>query len=109
MTTIVILTVLTLSTALADYCVKSASSHPAGVLSATFALGALLYALQAFGWLVLMRSHTLAALAAFYACAMLLKGVGVGALVFKEPLSLREAAGLTLAAAAVLVMHEPRP
>jgi undecaprenyl phosphate-alpha-L-ara4N flippase subunit ArnF len=69
-----------------------------------FALGALLYALPAAGWFLLMRSHSLAAIGVFYSAATLLLLAALGTLVFRESFGLREAAGVGLALAAVLVM-----
>lgn len=102
--TTLVLVVITLMTAEGDYFIKMATMHPRGMQSAAFVAGSLLYGLPGFGWFLLMRTHSLAMVAVFYAVATLLMLVALGVLVFREPFGWREFLGVALAIAAVLVM-----
>ena len=101
------LSVATLLTVVGDYLIKLAASG-AGLGSWQFALGALCYGSPALAWYLLMQQHNLATVAVFYSVATLIIVAGLGVVVFKEPFSWREAAGVGLALAAVLVMNVGR-
>jgi drug/metabolite transporter (DMT)-like permease len=96
--------VATLLTVLGDYFIKLASSGP-GLASWQFALGGLCYGSPAIAWYLLMQQHNLATLAVFYSVATLVVVAGLGVVVFREPFTWREAAGVSLALAAVLVLQ----
>lgn len=104
MKTAVILIVIIALTVVGDYMIKVASQKPSGLTTWLFFGGALLYALPAIGWFYLMRSHSLAAIGVLYSTATILILVGLGFFVFKEAFGLREALGVSLAIAAVLVV-----
>jgi len=104
MSTAIWLIIVTLMTCAGDYCIKIASGQSAGVTTPVFFLGAFLYGLPALGWFYLMQSHSLASIGVFYSTATLLLLAALGVLVFKEPFGLRDAVGISLAVAAVLVM-----
>jgi undecaprenyl phosphate-alpha-L-ara4N flippase subunit ArnF len=104
MQTTVVLAAIVMLTLLGDYFIKLASMSERGLASPMFALGALLYALPAAGWFLLMRTHSLAAIGVLYSAATLLLLAALGAIVFRESFGPREAAGVGLALAAVLVM-----
>lgn len=107
MNTILILLTITALTIAGDYFIKVASGQPNGLTTAVFAAGVVLYALPAVGWFFLMRSHSLAAIGVFYSASILILLAGMGALVFREAFGLREALGVGLAVASVVVMtHE---
>jgi drug/metabolite transporter (DMT)-like permease len=107
MSSIIILVVITSLTIAGDYFIKVASDRPDGLTTAVFAAGVVLYALPAVGWFFLMRSHSLAAIGVFYSATILILLAGMGALVFREAFGLREALGVGLAIASVVVMtHE---
>lgn len=91
-------------TVVGDYMIKVASQKPSGLTSLLFFGGTLLYALPAIGWFYLMRSHSLAAIGVLYSTATILILVGLGFFVFKEAFGFREALGVSLAIAAVLVV-----
>ncbi|WP_428925647.1 hypothetical protein [Marinibacterium sp. SX1] len=104
MTTVLFLLAVTLLTCPGDYCIKLSTHHPSGLGSGLFWIGLVLYGLPAFGWFVLMRSHSLASVAVLYSSATLVLLAGLGWLVFNEPFGSRQVAGLGLALAAVVVM-----
>ena len=91
----------------ADYFLKLASKREWPLASWPFAVGLVLYASTAFGWVYVMRHLKLAAVGAVYSVVMLLLLAVVGAVVFGEKLSAREALGLFLAALAIFLMTEP--
>ncbi len=104
MSTAIWLVIVTMMTFAGDYCIKIASGQSGGIATPVFALGAVLYGLPALGWYYLMQSHSLATVGVFYSTATLLLLAALGVLVFKEPFGLRDALGISLAVAAVLVM-----
>ena len=95
--------ILTL-TVIGDYCIKSASQNDNGLQSSLFLFGAALYGLPAIGWYFLMRTNSLAALGVIYSSATVVTMALLGALVFKEALSIRDVSGIVLAIAAVIVI-----
>jgi drug/metabolite transporter (DMT)-like permease len=99
-----ILVVIILLTLLGDYLIKVASQKPSGLLTATFFLGALFYALPAVGWFYLMRSHSLAMVGVFYSAGTILVLAGLGYFVFGERVGSREILGFGFAIAAVYVV-----
>jgi drug/metabolite transporter (DMT)-like permease len=99
-----ILIVIILLTLLGDHFIKVASQKPSGLLTPTFLLGALLYALPAVGWFYLMRSHSLAMIGVFYSAGTILVLAGLGYLVFGERIGSREVLGFRFAIAAVNVV-----
>jgi len=105
MNSLVIVAVISLLTMLGDLCIKLATTHHQGVWSAFFVLGVLLYAVPAFGWFVLMRTHSLAAIGVIYSAATLILLAGLGHFAFNEALGPRQAAGVALAVVAVLLMQ----
>jgi drug/metabolite transporter (DMT)-like permease len=107
MSTLFWLAVATLLTVIGDYLLKLAASG-AGLASWHFVLGALCYGSPALAWYVLMQQHNLATVAVLYSVATLIIVAGLGVVVFKEPFTWREAAGLALALAAGLVMNVGR-
>jgi undecaprenyl phosphate-alpha-L-ara4N flippase subunit ArnF len=107
MSTLFWLAVATLLTVIGDYLLKLAASG-AGLASWHFVLGALCYGSPALAWYVLMQQHNLATVAVLYSVATLIFVAGLGVVVFKEPFTWREAAGVSLALAAVLVMNVGR-
>ena len=104
MKTALILAAIILVTLIGDYLIKVASQKPSGLTTLTFLGGALLYALPAVGWFYLMKSHSLTAIGVFYSAATILILAGLGFFVFKEAFGLREALGVSLAIAAVIVV-----
>ena len=107
MNTLLILSAVVALTLAGDWCIKVASGDARGMLHPIFLTGLVLYALPAVGWLFLMRSHSLAAIGVYYSAALLILLAAVGHLAFREPFGLREAIGVSLAVASVVVMsHE---
>jgi drug/metabolite transporter (DMT)-like permease len=104
MKTALILTAIILVTLVGDYLIKVASQKPSGLTTLAFISGAVLYALPAIGWFYLMRSHSLSAIGVFYSAVTILILAGLGFFVFKEEFGLREALGVSLAIAAVIVV-----
>ncbi|PTW44319.1 MULTISPECIES: hypothetical protein [Rhodovulum] len=105
METVFWLALATAFTIAGDVLIKIASASPTGLTSWGFALGAVCYGSPAFAWFYLMRDHALALVAVLYASATLIALALLGVLVFRESFLLRDALGIALALAAVLVMH----
>lgn len=105
--TLLWLALATALTVVGDLLIKLASTGP-GLASWQFVAGALCYGSPAIAWYLLMQQHNLATLAVFYSVATLVMVAGLGVVVFREPFTWREVAGVGLALAAVLVMHTGR-
>jgi multidrug transporter EmrE-like cation transporter len=88
-----------------DYFIKLASDHDDGMTSTMFLVGAVCYGLPALAWFFLMQQHSLATIGVLYSSATLVLLALLGIVVFKEAASWRDAVGIGLALAAVLVMH----
>ncbi|TCP44505.1 hypothetical protein [Rhodovulum marinum] len=88
-----------------DYFIKLASVHSAGMGSGAFVLGTLCYGSPAVAWYFMMQQHSLAMIGVLYASATLVILALLGIVVFKETATWRDALGIGLALAAVLVMH----
>ena len=107
MITVFWLAAATALTLLGDYLIKIATLSPHGLRSAQFIIGALCYGAPAVAWFVLMQNYSLAMVAVLYSTATLIFLTALGVIVFRESFGLRDGLGLTLALAAVLVMHKP--
>lgn len=102
---LVILGLITTATLIGDYFIKTASASSRGLWSAPFGVGALSYALVAFGWYFLMKSNSLAAIGVMFSASTLLLLAALGYFVFKEQFGVREALGVSLAILAVVIMN----
>lgn len=95
---------IVLSTLVADYLLKLASARPRPFLGPEFLMGAAIYALSAFGWVLAMRRLTLASIGVYYSMLTLLLLAAMGVLFFGERLSAREVVGIGLACASIALM-----
>lgn len=95
------------TTIVADYFLKLASERSPWATSVPFALGAAIYAASAVGWVLAMQEMKLATMAVVYSALTLVMLAGLGVVVFRETLSLREGIGLALALLSLLLMHKP--
>ncbi len=90
---------------LGDYVIKLAADHDGSARgSAYLTWGCLLYVVSALMWFLAMRHIPLGAGAVAYSGFTLAGACAIGVIVFGEPFSVREAAGLACALAAVLLM-----
>ena len=105
MRSLLILATLVLLTILGDYALKYASLKMSPFVSSWFAGGALLYAMTAVGWVVLMRSHDLAQIAVLYSAATIIALTLVGIVSFGEILSGKQVVGLLAALLSVVLME----
>ncbi len=101
---IAILIVLTVATGFGDYFIKLAANSPQGILTRTFAVGMMLYALPAIGWFFLMQTHSLTLISVAYSASTIIILSAIGFFIFNETIGPREILGLTLALASVAVM-----
>ena len=105
MKSVIILAIITLSTFLGDYCIKVTSQKADGMRSLMFVSGTLLYGLPAVGWFYLMQQHTLSVVGVFYSSMTICLLAGMGYFMFEEPFGMREALGISLAIASIIVMN----
>jgi len=104
MQSVLILAAILAATLIGDYLIKLASGAAQGLANPLLWSGMALYGLTGLGWFFLMRAHSLAAIGVFYSAATILVLTGLGVVVFHEAFGWREAAGVALALAAVLVI-----
>lgn len=104
MTSALVLIAITVVTLFGDYFIKLASDRPEGIASSVFIMGAILYGLPAFGWFMLMKNHSLAAIGVLYSASTIVLLAGLGYFVFHETFGWREVFGVSLAIASVVVM-----
>jgi len=100
----VLILAIVVVTVFADYLLKVASERSDWISSVEFGAGALLYGATAVGWVIAMKHTSLASVAVSYSVLMLVLVAGLGALVFRETLSLRDVFALALACAALSLM-----
>jgi drug/metabolite transporter (DMT)-like permease len=96
----VLLGLISLTTVVGDYFIKTATLPQNGMMTAYFALGLFFYSITGVGWFFVMRSHSLATVGVFYSASTIILGV----LVFKEAFGMRDALGIALALASVVVI-----
>lgn len=101
--TALVLLAIVLATAAGDYALKLASLKTSSFKNWTFVIGALLYALPAAGWVILMRSHSLAQIGVIYSASTIIILAAMGVIFFREAISPRDMLGVALALAAVVV------
>ena len=82
-----------------------ATASSFGMMSVWFAGGALAYSLAAIGWYCLMKDNSLATIGVMFSASTILMLAALGYFVFKEQFGLREAAGVSLAILAIVVMN----
>jgi drug/metabolite transporter (DMT)-like permease len=104
MTSALILIAILLTTLLGDYYLKLASSSTFGLRSTHFLAGAVISAIPAFGWFFLMRDHSLATIGVIYSASTIILLAAMGVILFKETFGVREAIGISLAIASVVIM-----
>lgn len=80
-----------------DYLLKLASQREDWMTTPHFALGALLYGVSAFGWVLAMRLMPLGSIGVSYAVLSVLALTALGVFVFGEKLALRDVLGILLA------------
>jgi drug/metabolite transporter (DMT)-like permease len=104
MNTWLILAALTLTTVIGDYFIKIASLPNNGMATAYFPVGLFFYAITGVGWFFMMRAHSLAAIGVLYSASTIILLAALGVLIFKESFGLRDALGIALALASVVVI-----
>ncbi len=87
-----------------DYLLKIASDQSNPLKAGSFYLGFAVYASTAFGWVYVMRHLKLATIGAVYSVSMILLLTGLGAVVFRQPLSAAEVVGLAMAIGSLILL-----
>ena len=87
-----------------DYFLKLASMNENSLKTPSFYIGFVLYASTAFGWVFLMKHLKLATIAVVYSISMVLLLTATGVVLFREPLSYYEIAGLVMAIASLILL-----
>lgn len=91
-------------TVIGDWFLKHASLQTGWSATGALAGGMAMYMISALGFVVAMRHMSLAAVGAWYAMLTIMAMTALGVLVFGERLTPREALGLLLALAALILM-----
>lgn len=87
-----------------DIFLKKASDSNRLFLSPAFAIGLLIYASTAFGWVIAMRFLKMATVGSVYSIATILLLALSGAVLFDERLNLSEWIGISLAFASLVML-----
>lgn len=93
-----------LFSATADYFLKRASDLPSPLTSPLFYVGVVMYSTTAFGWVFVMRRMQFATLGVVYAATMVVLMAGIGVFLLNESLQWREALGIVLAIASIILL-----
>ena len=96
---------LALASVAGDYFLKLASDRPSPILTWQFVAGFFVYALTAFGWVIVMPHLKLASIGVVFSLTVVLSLCLVGAIFFKESLSTTEWLGVVLAVTSLLLLH----
>lgn len=91
-------------TACGDYLLKIASFQPQPFHARAFILGAFIYAMSAFGWVVMFKHIKMSTIAALYSLSNVLVLATLGVLFFNEQLNHYEVAGIICAVASILLL-----
>jgi drug/metabolite transporter (DMT)-like permease len=87
-----------------DYFLKRASLQDYPLRTRAFAVGFVVYASTAFGWLFVMRYLKLATISVVYSISMIVLLAAIGAIFFGEKLSTAELVGVLLAIVALVLL-----
>jgi drug/metabolite transporter (DMT)-like permease len=99
-----LLCLISITTVIGDYFIKTATLPQHGMASAYFAFGLFFYSITGVGWFFVMRSHTLAKVGVFYSATTIIFLAALGVVIFKESFGIRDALGIALALASVAVI-----
>ncbi|WP_422927311.1 transporter [Singulisphaera sp. PoT] len=89
---------------LGDYLLKIASDQKVPLKSKWFYIGFAVYGSTALGWVFVMRHLKLATIGVVYSISMILLLTTIGVVIFREPLSAYEVAGLIMAVASLILL-----
>jgi drug/metabolite transporter (DMT)-like permease len=89
---------------LGDYFLKLASAREHPLRSGVFIVGFLIYSSTAFGWVYVMRHLKLATVGVVYSVSLILLLTALGAIVFREHLTVREGLGIVLAITSLVLL-----
>ncbi len=101
----VFITLIVLVTLVGDYFLKVSSDHENSFSRVEFWVATVLYGATAAGWMVAMKTMSLANIGVYYSMLTIVLLTGLGVFVFKEAISTREVLGLTLALGAMALMN----
>ena len=87
-----------------DYFLKRASEHEHSLRTVWFYVGFAVYASTALGWVFVMKHLKLATIGVVYSISMILLLTAIGVVLFREPLSYYEIAGLLMAVASLILL-----
>ena len=87
-----------------DFFIKLASAEQKAILSKWFFVGLIIYAVSAFGWVIVMRSVKLPTLGVLYAISTALFLVILGVFYFKEKLNIYEGIGILMGLISILLL-----
>lgn len=102
----IVVTLIVATTVAADCLLKISAGKPESFATPQFWVGSALYSVTAAGWMLAMKHLSLASIGVYYSVLTILLLTLLGALVFKEPLSLREGIGIALAIASIAFMSK---
>lgn len=96
--------VLALVGVVGDFFIKLATQEQKPIFSKWFFFGLIVYALSAFGWVIVMKSVKLSTLGVLYAISTALFLVILGIFYFKEKLNIYEGFGILMGLISILLL-----
>ena len=87
-----------------DYFLKLASAEEQSLRSKWFAIGFVVYASTAFGWVIVMKHLKLATIGVLYSVSMILLLTAIGIVAFREPVGAYEIAGIAMAIGSLVLL-----
>ena len=89
---------------LGDYFIKEAGAGTKYILYGPFILGMVIYALTAVGWFYVMKHMKLGVLGMFYSLTTVILLAIVGAIFFRERLTMFDLVGISLGIASIIIL-----
>jgi drug/metabolite transporter (DMT)-like permease len=99
-----VIVLLSLVGVVGDFFIKMASKNTPLIYNWWFVIGAVIYALTAFGWVFAMKYAKLSILGVIYAISTVLFLIVVGVFYFKESLDAYEIIGIFLAIVSLILL-----
>lgn len=96
--------VLAALTVFADYFLKISSLESRPFNTKSFMIGAILYGLSAFGWVVMFKHTKLSTIGVIYSLTTVLMLAALGVFVFNESINRYEVTGIVFAIASIVLL-----
>jgi len=100
----ILIVALAALTVLADYFLKISSLEVRPFQTKSFLFGAILYAVSAFGWVIMFRHTKMSTIGVIYSLSTVLMLAVLGVFLFNESLNQYEVTGIAFAVASIVLL-----